>query len=192
MSPFQEIIKRGFDIAVAITGLLLLSPLILLISLAIIFDSPGPSLCRHKRYRLDNVAFEVFEFRTTLAGHEDEIFNHMSNKIQCVTRVGLILCRSGIDKIPQLINILRGELSIVGPHPFTTAPGEAFPLSQLHNVRPGLVSWAQVNDDQGETANRAKSLERRIERDRYYLENRSFLFDMKILLLTLLSTRTYM
>jgi lipopolysaccharide/colanic/teichoic acid biosynthesis glycosyltransferase len=192
MSPFQEIIKRGFDIAFAIAGLLLLSPLMLLISLGIKSESPGPIVCRHKRYGLNNAAFEVFEFRTTLAGQEEKTFNHIPNKIRCATRFGQLLRRSGMDKIPQLMNVLRGEMSIVGPGPFATAPGTVFHVPELHKVRPGLVSWAQVNDDLGETANSAKSLDRRIEYDRYYLENRSFLFDMRILLLTLLSQRTYL
>src|SRR6266404_2071756 len=187
MSPSQEII----DIAFAIAGLVLLSPLMLLISLGIKSESPGPIVCRHKRYGLNNAAFKVFEFRTTLAGQEEKTFNHIPNKIQYVTRFGQLLRRSGIDKVPLLVNVLRGEMSIVGPHPFA-APGRVFHLPQVHKVRPGLVSWAQVNDDQGETANSAKSLDRRIEYDRYYLENRSFSFDMKILLLTLLSQRTYL
>ena len=192
MSPFQEIIKRGFDIAFATAGLLLLSPLLLLISLGIKSESPGPIVCRHKRYGLNNAAFEVFEFRTTLARQEEKTFTHIPNKIWSATRFGQLLRRSGMDKIPQLVNVLRGEMSIVGPHPFATAPGIFFHLPQLHKVRPGLFSWAQVNDDQGETANSAKSYDRRIECDRYYLENRSFSFDMKILLLTLLSKETYL
>jgi lipopolysaccharide/colanic/teichoic acid biosynthesis glycosyltransferase len=192
MSPFQEIIKRGFDIAFAIAGLLLLSPLMLLISLGIKSESPGPIVCRHKRYGLNNAAFEVFEFRTTLAGQGEKTFNHIPNKIRYVTRFGQLLRRSGMDKIPQLMNVLRGEMSIVGPRPFATAPGMVFDLPELHKVRPGLVSWAQVNDDLGETANSAKSIDRRIEYDRYYLEKRSFSFDMRILLLTLLSQRTYL
>jgi lipopolysaccharide/colanic/teichoic acid biosynthesis glycosyltransferase len=192
MSLFQEIIKRGFDIAFAIAGLVLLSPLMLLISLGIKSESPGPIVCRHMRYGLNSAAFEVFEFRTTLAGQEEKTFNYIPNKIQYVTRFGQLLRRSGMDKIPQLMNVLRGEMSIVGPRPFATAPAMVFHIPELDKVRPGLVSWAQVNDDLGETANSAKSLDRRIEYDRYYLENRSFLFDMRILLLTLLSQRTYL
>src|SRR5712675_908146 len=188
MSPSQEIIKRGFDIAFAIAGLVLLSPLMLLISLGIKSESPGPIVCRHKRYGLNNAAFEVFEFRTTLARQEEETFN----RIWSATRFGQLLRRSGMYKIPKLVNVLRGEMLIVGPHPFATAPGMVFHLPQLHKMRPVLFSWAQVNHDQVETANSARSLDRRIECDRYYLENRSFSFDMKILLLTLLSKETYL
>ena len=153
MSPCQDIIKRGFDIVVAIAGLLLLSPLTLLISLAIKRASLGPIVCRHKRYGVNNETFELFEFRTTLARQEEETFTF-------ATRFGQLLRRSGMDKIPQLVNVLRGEMSIVGPHPFATAPGMVCHLPQLDKVRPGLFSWAQVNDDQGETENSAKSLDR--------------------------------
>src|SRR5258706_11158262 len=170
MSPFQEIIKRGFDIAFATTGLLLLSPLMLLISLGIKSESPGPIVCRHKRYGLNNAAFEVFEFRTTLARQEEKTFTHIPNEIWSATRFGQLLRRSGMDKIPQLVNVLRGEMSIVGPHPFATAPGIFFHLPQLHKVKPGLVSWAQVIDDLCATAYLANGLDRRIENDRYHLQ----------------------
>ena len=185
ISPCQDIIKRGFDIVVAIAGLLLLSPLTFLISLAIKSASSGPIVCRHKRYGVYSDAFELFEFRTTLAREEEETFTF-------ARRFGQLLRRTGIDKIPQLVNVLRGEMSIVGPHPFATAPGMVFHLPELHKVKPGVVSLAQVIDDLGETAKSANGFERRIEYDRYYLENRSLSFDMKILFLTLLSQRTYL
>ncbi len=196
MSSLEQILKRTFDIVVASAGLLLMSPLILLVVLAIKLDSRGPLVSRYIRYRLDDTTIEVFEFRSTIARQEDKTFNHMTNRAPCITRFGQILRHSGIDKIPQLVNVLRGDMSIVGPHPFATAPGSAcrvgIPLLELHNVRPGIVSWAQVNDNQGKTANAADSFRRRIQYDRHYLENRSFLFDMKILLLALLTKRTYL
>jgi lipopolysaccharide/colanic/teichoic acid biosynthesis glycosyltransferase len=192
MSSLQEIAKRGFDIVVATAGLLLLSPLMFLISLGIKSTSPGPILCRQKRYDLNNTAFDVFEFRTTVAFQDEKTFPNIPDEIWYATPFGQLLRRSGIDKIPQLVNVLRGEMSIVGPHPFTTAPGIVFHASQLHKVRPGLVSWAQVNEGQGETAISAEGLDSRIEYDRYYLENRSFSFDMKILLWIVLSQRTYL
>jgi lipopolysaccharide/colanic/teichoic acid biosynthesis glycosyltransferase len=195
MSSFEQILKRTFDIAVASAGLLLMSPLILLVVLAIKLDSRGPLVWRYTRYRLDDTAFEVFEFRSTIAGQDDKTFKHIANGDPCITRLGQILRRSDIYKIPQLVNVLRGDMSIVGPHPFTTAPGRACwvgTLCQLHNVRPGIVSWAQVNDNQGKTANAAETFHRRIEFDRHYLKNRSFFFDIKILFLALFSKSTYL
>jgi lipopolysaccharide/colanic/teichoic acid biosynthesis glycosyltransferase len=189
---FLEFIKRGFDVAVAITGLLLLSPLIFLILPGIMIESLGPILCRHKRYGFNNAEFEIFEFQTTLGGQEENNLSHRPNKGQSVTRFGQILLSSHLDKIPRLVNVLRGEMSIVGTHLYTTAPGKAFPLCQQHNVKPGLISWAQVNDDRWESANTAIGFGGRINCDRYYLENRSFLLDIRILLRTLLSKSTYL
>src|SRR5260370_24214020 len=105
MSRFQEIIKRGFDIAFATAGLLLLSPLILLISFGIKSESPGPIVCRHRRYGLNNAAFEVFEFRTTLAGQEENTFSPIPNKTRYATRFSQLLRRSGLDHLPQVHSI---------------------------------------------------------------------------------------
>src|SRR5260370_7660233 len=111
MSRFQEIIKRGFDIAFATAGLLLLSPLILLISFGIKSESPGPIVCRHRRYGLNNAAFEVFEFRTTLAGQEEKTFTHIPNKTRYATQFGQVLPPSGLDKIPHLVKFSLGTTS---------------------------------------------------------------------------------
>ena len=196
-SPLQDIVKRAFDIAFAAIGLLLLSPIMLLISLGIAIESPGPILCRRKRYGLNNAAFEVLEFRTVHADQQETTFDRVATdriptQMHCTTRFGELLRRAGMDRIPHLVNVLRGEMSVVGPQPFTRALGKALPPSRLHKVRPGLVSWAQANDVQGVTAHTSESLNQRIECERYYLENRSFLFDMKILLLIILSQRTYL
>ncbi len=191
-SLFQSLIKRGFDIVVATAGLLVLSPLILLISLAIKIDSSGPTLCRHKRYNSNNVEFEIFEFRTTLAADKRErTLNSTLVDTQCVTRLGQVLRHSGINKLPLLLNVMRGEISIVGCHLFTTAPGKAFSPLDLREVRPGLISWAHVNDDHHESADAAKSIYRCIKCDLYYVEHYSFIFDIVILFRALLSWNTY-
>jgi putative colanic acid biosynthesis UDP-glucose lipid carrier transferase len=100
MSPFEQILKRTFDIAVASAGLLLMLPLILLVVSAIKLDSRRPLACRYIRYRLDDTAFEVLEFRATIAGEEDKTFNNVANGDPRVTRLGQILRRSDIYKIP--------------------------------------------------------------------------------------------
>jgi lipopolysaccharide/colanic/teichoic acid biosynthesis glycosyltransferase len=165
-------VKRAFDIIAATTGLLLLSPLIILVSLAIKVDSREPVFCRPKYYDLNDRVFAAFEFRcpTSKPGR---------------TGIGQVLCRSGLDKVPQLVSVLRGDMSVVGPEPFTAALGaiyrERMGRERLPNVRPGLISWAQVR----KARNDGKFLHR-VESDFYYLANRSFLFDMKILALAVL------
>jgi len=191
ISSFQSFSKRGFDILIAIAGLLLLSPLIFLISLGIRIESPGPALCRHKRYSSNNVEFEIIEFRTSLVDEREKTCNHSLDEIQCITGFGQILRRSGMNKLPQLLNVLRGEMSIVGIHLFTNAPGRPFPPPDLHEVRPGLITCAHDHDYPCQIAGTAKSIDRCVNCDRYYIENSSFFFDMKILLHTLLSKTTY-
>jgi lipopolysaccharide/colanic/teichoic acid biosynthesis glycosyltransferase len=191
ISSLPSLCKRTFDIVVAIAGLLLFSPLILLISLWIRIESPGPVLYRHKRYGANNARFEVFEFRTTLVNREKRS-EHTSDDIQCVTSFGRILCSSGMSKLPQLINVLRGELSIVGTHIFTNAPGKPFPSLDLWQAKPGLVTWAPANENRREIGDAITDVDRCMDCDRFYVENCSFLFDMKFLLRTLLSKTTYL
>jgi lipopolysaccharide/colanic/teichoic acid biosynthesis glycosyltransferase len=165
-------VKRAFDIVAAATGLLLLSPIIILISLAIKLDSSGPVFCRPKYYDLNDRMFAAYEFRCA------------TSKLRR-TGIGQALCRSGIDKVLQLVSVLRGDMSLVGPEPFTAALGaiyrERMGTERLRNLRPGVISWAQVR----RARNDAKFLHR-VESDFYYLANRSFLFDIKILVLAML------
>jgi lipopolysaccharide/colanic/teichoic acid biosynthesis glycosyltransferase len=191
ISSLQSFNKRTFDIVVAIAGLLIFSPLILLISLGIMIESPGPVLYRYKRYSANNAKFEVFEFRTMLVNREKPS-EHAPDDIQCITRFGRILCSSGMSKLPRLIDVLCGELSIVGTHLFTNAPGKLFPSLDLRRVKPGLITCAHVSEHEREIVDTITNIDRCIESDRFYIENRSFLFDMKILLRTLLSRTTYL
>jgi lipopolysaccharide/colanic/teichoic acid biosynthesis glycosyltransferase len=191
ISSVQYLNKRTFDIIVATAGLLIFSPLILLISLWIRIESPGPVLCRHKRYSANNARFEVFEFRTALVNREKPS-RHTPDDIQGVTRFGRILCSSGMSQLPRLINVLCGDLSIVGIHLFTNAPGEPFRSLDLGQVKPGLITCAYASEDKREIVDTITNLHRRIDCDRSYIENSSFLFDMKILLRTVLSKTTYL
>jgi lipopolysaccharide/colanic/teichoic acid biosynthesis glycosyltransferase len=184
----QSFEKRTFDIVVAIVGLLILSPLVLLISLGIRIESTGPILCRHKRYNSSSAEFEIFGFRTTFVDPS----KHRPDEIQRITGFGRILRRSGIDKLPQLISVLCGEMSIVGTHLFTNAPDKSFLLLDLHEAKPGLVTLQHANGDQCQIADTAMSIDRCIDCDRYYTENCSFLFDMEILFHTLLAKATYL
>jgi lipopolysaccharide/colanic/teichoic acid biosynthesis glycosyltransferase len=167
------------------------SPLILLISLWVRTESPGPVLCRHKRYGANNAEFEVLEFRTTLVNREKPS-EHKANEIQRITTFGQILSSSGMSKLPRLISVLCGELSIVGTHLFTNAPGKPFPLLDLRQLKPGLVNWAPANEDQRGIGDAITDIDRCIDYDRFYIENSSFFFGMKILLRMLLSKTTYL
>jgi lipopolysaccharide/colanic/teichoic acid biosynthesis glycosyltransferase len=170
---------------------LLLSPLILLISLGIKIDSSGPILCRNKHYNYNNTEFEILQFGTTLIDEQEKTLNRGHDAVQCVTGFGQILRRSGLNKLPLLVDVLHGKISIVGSHLFADAPGKAFSVLNLDEVRPGLVSCASVSDDEGENIDAANNVYRCIEGDRYYVDNRSFFLDAKILLHTLLSKKTY-
>jgi lipopolysaccharide/colanic/teichoic acid biosynthesis glycosyltransferase len=187
---FGPIIKRLLDVAVAAVGLVLFSPILVLTALAIILDSKGPSICRHVRYGYGNQTYRIFTFRC--AKHEN-IDGHVSARHR-VTRIGRILRSSGIDGLPQLINVLRGEMSIVGPRPYEAPPGMTYDallsrFSGHYKAKPGLTGWAQVNGCGN--VNSLEAMRQRIEYDLYYVENSSFRFDLKIILLTMGSKKTY-
>ena len=195
MSSFGQIGKRAFDIAAATIALLLLSPLILLVCLVIKLDSRGPILCRYKRCGINNKTIEVFEFRSTSAGHENQTVDYAARKNCSVTRFGGLLRGSDIDKIPQLINVLLGEMSIVGPRLYSTALSSTLReqislLPDQRHVKPGIFSWAQVNGYREKTDNILENYELRVAFDLYYVNNHSLLLDLKIILLTFFSMKT--
>jgi Undecaprenyl-phosphate glucose phosphotransferase len=183
---FNSLLKRTLDVVISGTALLLLSPFILLVSVLIRRSSPGPVFYTQERMGLDGRAFLVYKFRSMYEGAEDEtgpIWAH-DNDPRC-TPVGRLLRRFDIDELPQLWNVLRGDMSIVGPRPerpyFVEQFKHRIPQYMLrHKVKAGITGWAQVNGWRGNT-----SLEKRIEYDLYYIENWSVGLDLKIMWLTL-------
>jgi lipopolysaccharide/colanic/teichoic acid biosynthesis glycosyltransferase len=130
---------------------------------------------------------------TTLEDGDD--FKQVTRNDSRITRVGRILRRTNIDELPQLINVLRGDMSIVGPRPHATAHNEMFqerilPFARRHNVKPGITGWAQVNGSRGET-DTIEKMQERVEYDLYYIDNWSFLLDLKIIVMTLFSKKVY-
>jgi Undecaprenyl-phosphate glucose phosphotransferase len=195
LSAIELAIKRIFDVVTATAGLILLSPLFLVVSIAIKLDSPGPILFQQKRHGFNNKIIRVFKFRSMTSIEDGDKFNQALENDVRVTRVGQIIRRTNIDELPQLINVIRGDMSIVGPRPHATAHNLAFqnmikPFSRRHVVKPGITGWAQVNGYRGATDTLEK-MRRRIEYDLYYVDNWSFMLDMKIILLTLFSKAAY-
>jgi Undecaprenyl-phosphate glucose phosphotransferase len=195
LSSFDRVMKRFFDIAASATGLLLLSPVLALVSLAIKLDSRGPVFFRQTRHGYNNEIIHVLKFRSMASNEDGYAFSQAKKDDPRVTRVGQTLRRTNLDELPQLLNVLTGEMSIVGPRPHPVALNTMFeehisPFSRRHNMKPGITGWAQVNGYRGETDTLEK-MQRRFECDLFYIDNWSFLLDMKIILMTLFSKTAY-
>lgn len=189
----QRLAKRALDIAGAAAALALLSPLLAATAAAIRLDSPGPILFRQPRHGYNHRPVEVWKFRSMYAADCDPAARRIVTRGDArVTRVGRFIRRWSIDELPQLFNVLRGDLSLVGPRPHAvgavSSRQEAFEAivdgyAARHKVRPGVTGWAQVHGARGEIDDPA-ALRRRVELDLHYIENWSIWLDMKILALT--------
>jgi sugar transferase (PEP-CTERM system associated) len=180
--------KRGFDIVVSLSLLLLTSPLMLLIALLIKWDSAGPVLYRQQRTGLHGQPFTLLKFRSmTIDAEKAGKPRWTSQQDPRITHIGGVIRPARIDELPQLLNVLRGEMSMVGPRPerphFVEQLSRIIPLySERSYVKPGLTGWAQVNYPYGASVNDARQ---KLAYDLYYLKNRSLLLDTLILLATI-------
>ncbi len=195
LSSFDLAIKRTLDVVIAALGIVLLAPLLSAVALAIKLDTPGPVLFRQKRHGYNNTIILVLKFRSMVETAESAGFVQATRDDARITRVGRVIRRTNIDELPQLFNVLRGDMSIVGPRPHATAHNDMFegrilPFSRRHNIKPGITGWAQVNGYRGETDSLEK-MQRRVEHDLCYIDNWSILLDLKIILLTFFSKRAY-
>lgn len=177
--------KRAFDLAVAAVTLAAVLPLLALVAAAIMIDSPGPVLFRQRRSGFDQRHFTILKFRTMSNTHGDSAVVQAVPGDRRVTRVGRMLRRSSIDELPQLVNVLKGEMSLVGPRPHALAHDQQYraligDYAMRHHVRPGLTGWAQVNGERGETA-RTERMARRVGLDLWYIRHWSLLLDVQIL-----------
>jgi Undecaprenyl-phosphate glucose phosphotransferase len=191
LSQVQRAAKRLFDIVVAAAGLVMLSPLLAMVALAVKLDSRGPVLYCQKRHGYNNETINIFKFRSMTHCKNSDGFVQAVQNDSRITRVGAILRRTNIDELPQLINVLRGEMSIVGPRPHAMAHNMMFEdkisvFSRRHVVKPGITGWAQVNGYRGATET-VEKMQRRVEYDLYYIDNWSFWLDLKIIVMTLFS-----
>jgi putative colanic acid biosynthesis UDP-glucose lipid carrier transferase len=180
--------KRVFDVAFAGAALLAGWPLGLAIALAVRLTSPGPALFKQRRYGRDGEEILVWKFRTMRVSEDGAKVTQASRSDPRVTPLGAFLRRTSLDELPQFINVLRGEMSIVGPRPHAVAHNQQYRTQILeymlrHKVKPGITGWAQVNGWRGETDTVEKMIER-VAHDIEYIRRYDFLFDMKIVFLT--------
>ncbi len=185
------IVKGLEDRMLAGLILALISPLLLVIAAMIKFDSRGPVLFRQKRYGFNNEVIEVLKFRTMYVDRcsPDSNVPQATREDPRVTRVGRFLRRTSLDELPQFMNVLTGNMSIVGPRPHAVAHNEQYAgvIDQYlarHRVKPGITGWAQVNGLRGETETLEK-MEQRVRYDLYYIDNWSLLFDLRIIFRTI-------
>lgn len=183
------ILKSAEDYVLGAGLLIATSPLLLLIAAAIKLQSRGPVLFAQQRHGFNNAVFKIYKFRTmTVAEDGDEIIQAQADDPR-ITPLGKFLRRYSLDELPQLINVIRGEMSLVGPRPHALAHNHQYArlienYSGRHKVKPGITGWAQVNGFRGETSEN-EMMEQRVRFDLAYVDNWSLWFDLKILVLTI-------
>ncbi|MDA8870250.1 undecaprenyl-phosphate glucose phosphotransferase [Rhizobiaceae bacterium] len=192
IADWDSVMKRGFDVLFSSLALIMLSPVMLVTAIAIKLDSKGPVIFRQKRFGFNNKVVEVLKFRSMYTDMVDADAKVVVTKGDPrVTKVGRFIRKASIDELPQLLNVLTGKLSLVGPRPHAV---NAHTQNKLwdevvdgyfgrHKVKPGVTGWAQVKGWRGEVDNEEK-IRRRVEHDLYYIENWSVLFDLYILIIT--------
>jgi Undecaprenyl-phosphate glucose phosphotransferase len=190
LSRSEQFFKRCFDVAGAASVVLLLLPLMLLTALLIKLDSPGPAFFFQTRNGFNGRAFRIVKFRTMHVLEDGEVIRQATRTDPRITRLGRWLRRSNIDELPQLFNVLNGDMSLVGPRPHAVAHNNEFEkvvanYAFRHHVKPGITGWAQVHGYRGETPT-PDLMEKRVEFDLWYINNWSLWLDIMILFRTLI------
>jgi putative colanic acid biosynthesis UDP-glucose lipid carrier transferase len=185
---YRGVTKRLTDIGLSIAILLLLLPLLLLVAVMVKVSSPGPVIFKQRRYGLDGQEIAVYKFRTMRVTEDGEQIRQASKTDSRITRIGRMLRRSSLDELPQLINVLQGRMSLVGPRPHAVAHNEEYRklikgYMVRHKVLPGITGLAQVNGCRGETA-KLEEMQARVNYDLEYLRRWTPMLDVKIILLT--------
>lgn len=187
-SLFERGVKRTIDLVVAGVALLLLLPLFVMTAIAIKLDSPGPVIFRQRRSGFNGRQFQIMKFRTmSVLEDGDTVVQAQPNDAR-ITRVGAWLRRTSIDELPQLFNVLQGNMSLIGPRPHALAHDDEFTsvvakYAYRHHVKPGITGWAQINGFRGQTTT-VDDIEKRIELDLWYIDNWSLTLDFKIAVMT--------
>jgi len=183
----QEAVRRALDVGLALLLFLSTLPVLLLAALAIKLDSPGPVLYRQERVGLNGRAFTIYKLRSMQVDAEaGSTPTWAAKRDPRITRVGAFMRHTRIDEIPQVVNVLRGEMSLVGPRPerphFVDQLDQILPsYADRHHVRPGITGWAQVNYSYGATVEDARE---KLAYDLYYVKHRSLVFDLLVMVST--------
>ncbi|GAB5505317.1 MAG: undecaprenyl-phosphate glucose phosphotransferase [Rhizobiaceae bacterium] len=188
VSGWSKLLKLLEDYAIASVALLGLSWLMLAIALAIKLESKGPVIYKQRRTGLNNKEFVVYKFRTMAAEADATGFIQAQPGDARVTKIGRLLRRTSLDELPQLFNVIKGQMSVVGPRPHPLELNEEYaPLLRLynkrHSVKPGITGWAQINDHRGPTMD-AEAMRKRLSCDLYYVDNWSIWLDLRIIAAT--------
>jgi Undecaprenyl-phosphate glucose phosphotransferase len=184
----ERTIKRFLDICGASAILLLLSPLLVMVAVAVKVGSPGPAIFRQRRNGFNGRPFVIYKFRTMNVLEDGGVIRQAKKQDPRVTSIGMLLRQSSIDELPQLFNVLKGDMSLVGPRPHAIAHDDEYgktiaKYAYRHHVKPGVTGLAQVNGCRGETEH-LDQMKKRIDWDLSYIDNWSVLLDLKILIRT--------
>lgn len=195
LGDWGPVLKSTMDKCIALIAIVALSPVMAMVALAVKLESKGPIIFKQKRYGFNNELIEIYKFRSMYTDLSDaDAANLVTKGDPRVTKVGRFIRRTSLDELPQFLNVLNGDLSLVGPRPHATKAKAGEDLYEhvvdgyfaRHKVKPGITGWAQINGWRGET-DTAEKIERRVEHDLYYIENWSLAFDIYILARTPLS-----
>lgn len=195
LSAHDQVVKRIFDMTTALAGLVALAPLMVLVAVAIKVDTKGPVFFRQKRHGYNQRPFRITKFRTMNTLDDGPVIRQATVNDSRITRVGAILRRTNLDELPQLFDVLRGDMSLVGPRPHALAHDWEYEskipaYARRHNIKPGLTGWAQIHGLRGETDTDDK-MRARVEHDLYYIDHWSLLLDIRIIVTTIFSSRAY-
>jgi len=193
-SGLDGLAKRLFDVVFSLTFLLVAWPLLLVIALVVKLDSPGPALFRQTRYGKDGLPIEVLKFRTMRVAENGAEVRQATRGDTRLSRSGAFLRRTSLDELPQFFNVLRGDMSVVGPRPHAVAHNVLYRTQILeyalrHKVKPGITGWAQVNGWRGETDTLDKMIQR-VSHDLEYIRRYSLRFDLEIVLRTVFGRKS--
>jgi len=188
LSAGELALKRALDVVMACSLLVALAPLLAAVGILIRLESPGPLIFSQRRKGFNGREFTIFKFRTMNVLEDGSVIAQARRDDPRVTRVGRILRATSIDELPQLVNVVLGHMSIVGPRPHAVAHDDGYAeliakYAFRQHVKPGLTGWAQVNGYRGETVH-LEMMKRRVDCDLWYIKNWSFWFDLRILVLT--------